>query len=58
MTTKDKQWLKENEPWTYDDLYSDPVGIGDTGSGCGEFLLIVLIALGVGSLLFYLFGAK
>ena len=44
-----KKWLKENEPWRYDDLYGDPV-TGFSGSDNGDcfeivFILICFIAL-------------
>mgnify|MGYP005607139701 CR=1 FL=1 len=47
MTEKDKKWLKENEPWTYDDYFSDPTGVEDTGSGCVGVFFICLIGLGI-----------
>lgn len=49
MTEKQKQWLKENEPWNYDAFYGDPVtgssGVGD--SGCMGIIFIGIIALGI-----------
>lgn len=58
MTKEDQKWLKENAPWDYDALYGDPTGVGGDNSGCGEILLISILAVGLGFLLFYLFGAK
>ena len=49
MTEKQKQWLKENEPWNYDAFYGDPV-TGSTGvedSGCMGIIFIGVIALGI-----------
>ena len=58
MTKEEIKWMKENAPWDYEALYGDPVTGNATNSGCGELILIVLIALGIGSLLFYCFGGK
>ena len=47
MKNKNKQWLKKNEPWTYDAFYGDPV----TGSsrddvfGCVAPIFIIIVAL-------------
>jgi len=49
MRTKEEiKRLKEEEPWEYDALYSDPV-TGQShsdNSGCAEVFFIALIALG------------
>jgi hypothetical protein len=56
MTKEEKQWLKENEPWRYDDLFGDPVtGNTNTNTAGAEVFFIILIALGVWGLISFIF---
>lgn len=50
MKKEDIKWLKENEPWRYDDLFGDPVtGFSNEDNfGCLEFVLMVIcIIIGI-----------
>ncbi len=39
----EKQRLKEEEPWTYDDLYGNPCGVNSSGIGVGDILFVVVV---------------
>ena len=59
MTKEEKDYLKENEPWRYDDLFSDPV-TGQTNSS-STFLEAVIALIIVGVVLaisYFIFGVK
>nr|DAI89514.1 MAG TPA: Protein melan-A [Caudoviricetes sp.] len=57
MTHKDyMNQLKKNDPMLYYELTSDPTGAsGDDSFGCVVFIIILIIAVGIG---FYFFGGK
>ena len=46
MNKEDREYLKEHEPWRYDDLYGDPV-TGCTEPGGTETFGDVIILLGI-----------
>tara|TARA_B110000908_G_scaffold145861_1_gene176440 strand:+ start:42 stop:224 length:183 start_codon:yes stop_codon:yes gene_type:complete len=56
MKKKDREWLKKNKPWRYDDLYGDPVtGHIDAGGDFFKAVICIIVVIGVISLiLFYL----
>jgi hypothetical protein len=59
MTKKEKKWLKENEPWRYDELFSDPVSEQtDSSSTLLENGIVLLVVGVVLAITYFIFGVK